>query len=114
MTRPSEAEKKRIGSFRIDVELIHGFPEIVKTFFRKLDCIVIRAESHYSTSCVHYVAISNAFDAIEWNEAPPAYPVDVNYLKSKAKGTWVSSITLGDRGRPARRSTINVPEEASP
>ena len=61
----------RLGTFAIDVELVRDFSTLAKRVMGQ--CIITRAEHHYSSKRIVYEAISEHFRDLPPNTIPPHY-----------------------------------------
>lgn len=64
---------RRLGRFRIDLEIINESPEVVRRVMR--DVIVIRAETMLMDAVIDYHAQCEAFDPVPQGEEAPAYDI---------------------------------------
>ena len=68
--------RRRIGRFKITLDLIDAHPYLVMTAMAR--CIIVRAESMYASNLIEYTAISPEFDVIPEGVVEPAYSIKVN------------------------------------
>jgi hypothetical protein len=67
---------RRIGRFRLDLELIEAFPRTARAIMGR--CIVLQCEQVYSRLALEYLAISPYFDEVPPGEAAPRYIVNIS------------------------------------
>jgi len=66
---------RRIGKFRISIDVIEKNPTLVKRIMG--ECIIIEAELKYIDDSIHYAAISDHFNKTELGEMVMEYDIIV-------------------------------------
>jgi len=89
--------KWKIGCFRISRDLLDNHLEIVQEIMAQV--IVVRAELHYDTNCIHYTALGGCFEELDRSYEAPDYVIDCEeaedgrpliFVKGEAQsGDWL-------------------------
>lgn len=87
MSNPGSFNRK-VGRFSIDMELLRNNDVTVFTIFK--DVIPVRAEAHFATNSIEYVALSPYYTDVEVGEIPPKYTcvLSSNVENEEVTVTW--------------------------
>ncbi len=87
---------RQIGKFKVSHSLLSENLDLICALFKKMDLVVIRAESRWDVPCIEYVGVSPLFEEQPEGVETPEYDIIINQPLIRPDGRMdvISKVTV--------------------